>query len=87
MDIISEKRYKQIPVIDYDIMYLGGLHDQICIHPADRAEITPEFLRFWIMNEKTGDVAEFMECERRNMLSYKRRDRFLKVEDTSPLPE
>jgi hypothetical protein len=88
MDIISEKRYKQVPVVDLDILYVGGLHDVICLYPHDRYDITTDGeIRVWIINERTGETTEHMISERANRCSYKFGNRFLKVEDTSPLPE
>jgi len=85
MQTISEKRYKLIPVTDLDIVYVGGLHDQITYGKHDVIVDETHAITVYIYNEKS-EVAETITCLKRNMVSYKYRDRLLKVEDKSPLP-
>jgi len=87
MQTTSEKRYKLVPVTDLDIMYIGGLHDQITYGEGDMLMETPLAIEVTITNPKTGRPLEIITCLKRNMASYKFRNRLLKVEDKSPLPE
>jgi hypothetical protein len=86
MDIKSEKRWKTVPVTDIDIMFVGSLHDVVSVQPDDRYEDTPEHITVWFASPKTKQVVERVVYLKRNMASYRYRDRLLRVEDTSPLP-
>jgi hypothetical protein len=86
MDIKSEKRWKLVPVTDIDVVYLGGMHDQITYTAQDHILDTPESLSVWIVDPATGHTVEQIVCLKRNICSYKFRDRQLRIEDTSPLP-
>ena len=85
MNITSEKRYKLVPVTDLDIVYVGGIHDTITYGASDRVSENDQDITVLIVDDKTGRTLERLVCLRRNMLSFKYRDRLLKVEDKSPL--
>lgn len=86
MQTITEKRYKLIPVTDLDIMYVGGLHDTITYGAQDYMADEELWIRIHILNDKTAQWGEKIICLKHHMLSYKFRDRMLRVEDKSPLP-
>lgn len=86
MNTTSEKRYKLIPVTDLDIVYVGGIHDTITYGEGDSVSEEDDRITIIVRDAKTGKTLERLECLKRNMLSFKYRDRLLRVEDKSPLP-
>lgn len=86
MDIKSEKRWKLVPVTDLDVVYVGGMHDTITWTETDHHDETDLHIRIQVTDPKTGRVVESITCLKRNMASYKYRDRLIRVEDKSPLP-
>lgn len=86
METKSEKRWKLLPVTDLDIVYIGGVHDTITYGEADSVDENDTEITVLIRDQKTGKNLERLICLKRNMLSFKYRDRLLKIEDKSPLP-
>lgn len=85
MNIKSEKRYRTYYVTDFDIVYVGGLHDQITVTDADLVEHQPDAITFTIREPKSLKTLEEITCLKRNMASWKRRVRLVKVEDKTPI--
>lgn len=86
MQTTVEKRYKHFKVTDLDIMYVGGFHDQITYGGQDLVTETDETIEVLIREQATGKTIERLTCLKRNIASYKYRDRMVKVEDKTPLP-
>lgn len=86
MDIISEKRWKFVPVTDLEIVYLGGSTDQVTFGALDRFIDAADRIEVVIRDEKGVKTVEEITCLKRNMLSYRTRLRLLRLEDRTPLP-
>ena len=86
MDITSEKRWKTLPVTDLDIVYLGGSTDQITYGEHDAVYDYDDRIEILIRNDKGEKTVERLIALKRNMLSYRYRERLLKIEDRTPLP-
>lgn len=87
MNVISEKRYREIPVTDLDIYFYTGLHDVLMLRDdVDSFEETPEALLVQTVDPKTLQPLERIVYLKRNMASYKVRHRLYKIEDKRPLP-
>lgn len=80
------RRWKTVPVTDLDIVYVGGVHDTITYGTNDSVSEDEQGITVIVRDIKTSRTTERLVCLWRNMLSYKYRDRLLKVEDKTPLP-
>ena len=80
MELI-QKKYKEIEVTDFEVVFLGATTDMTRLGPDDSTVEDGSRFTFSIRHPQTKMVIEEITYLKRNMLSYRFVKRLIRVED------